>query len=242
MRSTPIPPPHCTPEHSRGRRSSRANFADLSAVLDDLAIAAVDGVLFDLGVSSMQFDRPERGFSFREDGPLDMRLDPRGPLTAAGLLAEVEEAELADLIARYGEDRAARRIARSIVAARTAGRLPETTTGTRAADRRRRPRQRAARAHPSGDAHVPGPTHRRQRRTRRARARSRGRRRAHAPGGRIAVISFHSLEDRIVKRAFRDDPRVHAITRRPLEPGDVERAANPRSRSAKLRVAERIEG
>jgi 16S rRNA (cytosine1402-N4)-methyltransferase len=219
-----------------------ANFADLSAVLDDLAIAAVDGVLFDLGVSSMQLDRPERGFSFREDGPLDMRLDPRGSLTAAGLLAEVEEAELADLIARYGEDRAARRIARSIVAARTAGRLPETTTGLA--------RLIAGTVHVSGRRERIHPATRTFQALRIAvndelGALARGLAAAverTRPGGRIAVISFHSLEDRIVKRAFRDDPRVHAITRRPLEPGDVERAANPRSRSAKLRVAERIEG
>ncbi len=219
-----------------------ANFADLSAVLDDLAIAAVDGVLFDLGVSSMQLDRPERGFSFREDGPLDMRLDPRGPLTAAGLLAEVEEAELADLIARYGEDRAARRIARSIVAARTAGRLPETTTGLA--------RLIAGSVHVSGRRERIHPATRTFQALRIAvndelGALARGLAAAverTRPGGRIAVISFHSLEDRIVKRAFRDDPRVHAITRRPLEPGDVERAANPRSRSAKLRVAQRIEG
>ncbi len=219
-----------------------ANFADLAAVLDDLGIAAVDGVLFDLGVSSMQLDRPERGFSFREDGPLDMRLDPRRALTAAELLATVEEAELADLILRFGEDRAARRIARAIVAARKAGRLPGTTTGLARliagvvlVSGRRERIHPATRTFQALRIAVNDELGALERGLGAAVERTR-------PGGRIAVISFHSLEDRIVKRAFRDDPRVHAITRRPLEPGDVERAANPRSRSAKLRVAQRIEG
>jgi 16S rRNA (cytosine1402-N4)-methyltransferase len=218
-----------------------ANFADLAAVLDDLGIAAVDGVLFDLGVSSMQLDRPERGFSFREDGPLDMRLDPRRALTAAELLATVEEAELADLILRFGEDRAARRIARAIVAARKAGRLPGTTTGLA--------RLIAGVVHVSGRRERIHPATRTFQALRIAvndelGALERGLGAAverTRPGGRIAVISFHSLEDRIVKRAFRDDPRVHPITRRPLEASDAERAANPRARSAKLRVAERLE-
>ena len=218
-----------------------ANFADLAAVLDELGVDAVDGILFDLGVSSMQLDRPERGFSFREDGPLDMRLDPRRPLTAAELLATIQEVELADLIFRYGEDRAARRIARAIVAARVAGRLPTTTTGLA--------RLIAGVVHVSGRRERIHPATRTFQALRIAvndelDALQRGLAAAidrTRPGGRIAVISFHSLEDRIVKRAFRDDPRVRAITRRPLEASDVERAANPRSRSAKLRVAERLE-
>jgi 16S rRNA (cytosine1402-N4)-methyltransferase len=218
-----------------------ANFADLADVLDGLGIAAVDGVLFDLGVSSMQLDRAERGFSFREEGPLDMRLDPRGPQTAADLLAHLDEAELAGVIARYGEERAARRIARAIVAARRAGRLPATTTDLA--------RVIAGAVHVSGRRERIHPATRTFQALRIAvndelGALERGLAAAIArtkPGGRIVVIAFHSLEDRIVKRAFRDDERVRALTRRPLEPTAAERAANPRARSAKLRVAERLE-
>ncbi len=189
----------------------------------------------------MQLDRAERGFSFREEGPLDMRLDPRGPQTAADLLAQLDEAELAGVIARYGEERAARRIARAIAAARRSGRLPATTTELA--------RLIAGAVHVSGRRERIHPATRTFQALRIAvndelGALERGLAAAIArtkPGGRIVVIAFHSLEDRIVKRAFRDDERVHALTRRPLEPTDAERAANPRARSAKLRVAERLE-
>ncbi len=218
-----------------------SNFDALPAVLDELGIDAVDGVLFDLGVSSMQLDEPDRGFSFRENGPLDMRMDPRRLGGARRLLEEAEERELADLIAAYGEERAARRIARAIVMARRAGRLPTTTT-------------ELARLI-SGVVHISGRRERIHPATRTFQALRiavndelgalerglDGALERTRLGGRIAVICFHSLEDRIVKRIFRDDPRVRALTRRPIEPGDEERAANPRARSAKLRVAERVE-
>ncbi len=218
----------------------RRNFADLTTALDDLGIDAIDGVLFDVGVSSMQFDRPERGFSLSADGPLDMRMtDTEGP-TAYDLLARSSEGELADLIFTYGDERAARRIARAIVAARSTGRLPERTL-------------ELARL-VAGVMHVRGKRERIHPATRTFQAlriavndelgslergldAAAGRTRPH---GRIAAISFHSLEDRIVKVRFRSDERLRALTKKPLLAGDDELARNPRARSAKLRVAERL--
>jgi 16S rRNA (cytosine1402-N4)-methyltransferase len=219
----------------------RRNFAELAAALDELDLPAVDGVLFDVGVSSMQFDRPERGFSLAADGPLDMRMsgEDGGP-TAYDLLARSSETELADLIFEFGDERAARRIARAIVAAREAGRLPRRTG-------------ELARI-VAGVVHVRGKRERLHPATRTFQALriavndelgslDRGLDAAIArtrAGGRIVAISFHSLEDRIVKRRFRSDERVRTLTKKPLIPGDDELARNPRSRSAKLRVAERL--
>ncbi|GAC1309129.1 MAG: 16S rRNA (cytosine(1402)-N(4))-methyltransferase RsmH [Vulcanimicrobiaceae bacterium] len=214
-------------------------FGDLAAVLDELHVGSVDGALFDVGVSSMQFDRPERGFSLAADGPLDMRMSGDGP-TAYDLLTDASETELADIIFSYGEDRAARRIAHAIVQAREAQRLPERTLDL-------------ARL-VSGVVHVSGKRERIHPATRTFQALriavndelgelERGLDAAIArtrPGGRIAAISFHSLEDRIVKNRFRSDERVARITKKPLLAGDAELARNPRSRSAKLRVAERL--
>jgi len=219
----------------------KSNFGDLAAVLDRLGIESVDGVLFDLGVSSMQLDDPVRGFSFRAPGPLDMRMDPTAGESAAELLERVDERELADILFLYGEERAARRIARAVAGARDAGRAPRTT-----ADLARIV---------AGAVHVRGLRERIHPATRTFQALriavndelgalERGLASAVArtrPGGRIAVISFHSLEDRIVKRAFRNDERLRPLTKRPIEAGEAELAANPRSRSAKLRVAERLE-
>lgn len=216
------------------------NFADLGPALDRLGIDEVDGVLFDLGVSSMQFDRPERGFSLREDGPLDMRMDPERTRTAHDLLAQLQEHELADILYAYGEERASRRIARAIVAARDAGRLPRGTLDL-------------ARL-VSGVVHVSGKRERIHPATRTFQALriavndelaalERGLATAilrTRPGGRIAVISFHSLEDRVVKRTFRDDSRLRALSKKPIEADAAEVAANPRARSAKLRFAERL--
>ena len=218
----------------------RANFRDLSRELDALRVAQVDGVLFDLGVSSMQLDEGERGFSFRAAAPLDMRLDPTQGESAAEFLAARDEHELADLIYEYGEERKSRRIARAIVALRDAG-TPVRDTADLA--------NVVARA-------VRAPAHQRIHPATRtfqalriavndelgalrdgldaALART-------ATGGRIAVISFHSLEDRIVKHTFREDPRARAVTRKPIVAGDDELVVNPRARSAKLRVAEVVE-
>ena len=217
-----------------------ANFRDLAQHLDALGISQVDGVLFDLGVSSMQLDEAERGFSFRAAAPLDMRLDPAGGESVAEFLATRDEREIADVIYRYGEERASRRIARAIVALRDAGTPVRDTLDLAGVVARAVRAPAHQRIHPATrtfqalriavndelgalrdglDA---------------ALART-------EPGGRIAVISFHSLEDRIVKNTFREDSRVRVLTRKPLVAGDDEVAANPRARSAKLRVAERVE-
>jgi 16S rRNA (cytosine1402-N4)-methyltransferase len=217
-----------------------ANFADLAAQLDELELGALDGVLFDLGVSSMQFDRGERGFSFQDDGPLDMRLDRSSGQSALDLLATLDERELADTIFEFGEERASRRIARAIVAAREAGELPVTTAPFA--------RLVARAIHVRGYQRIHPATRTFQAlriavndelgALRGGLAAATERLRA---GGRLAVISFHSLEDRIVKQTFRDDPRLRALTKKPLAPGEAEVARNPRARSAKLRVAERAE-
>ena len=218
----------------------RRNFSELAPALGDLGTDEVDGVLFDLGVSSMQFDRAERGFSLLRDGPLDMRMNSSDGPTAYDLLARSSEGELADIIFNYGDERASRRIARAIVAARENGRLPERTL-------------ELARMI-AGVVHVRGKRERIHPATRTFQALriavndelgslERGLDAAIAktrPGGRIAAISFHSLEDRIVKLRFRESPQLRVVTKKPLLPGDEELARNPRSRSAKLRVAERL--
>ncbi len=217
-----------------------ANFAGLAAVLDERGIEFVDGVLFDFGVSSMQFDEPERGFSLAADGPLDMRMTPASGQSAYEFLATSDERTIADTIYAYGEERASRRIARAIVAARDAGKLPERTL-------------ELARL-VAGVVHVRGKRERIHPATRTFQALriavndelgaiERGLDAAIArtrPGGRIAAISFHSLEDRIVKQRFRADERVIALTKKPIVAGDEELARNPRARSAKLRIAERL--
>jgi 16S rRNA (cytosine1402-N4)-methyltransferase len=218
----------------------RANFRDLAQRLDALSIAAVDGVLFDLGVSSMQFDEGERGFSFRVAAPLDMRMDPTSGESVAEFLATRGEREIADAIYEFGEERKSRRIARAIVALRDAGTPVRDTVDLAGVVARAVRAPAHAKIHPATrtfqalriavndelgalrdglDA---------------ALART-------APGGRIAAISFHSLEDRIVKQTFRDDPRARPITRKPVVAAEDELATNPRARSAKLRIAERME-
>jgi 16S rRNA (cytosine1402-N4)-methyltransferase len=221
-----------------------ADYRTLGDVLDARAIQAVDGgILADLGVSTMQLDEAERGFSFRADAPLDMRMDRDNGLTASQMLQVVDEAALADVIYQYGEERFSRRIARAIVRARETG--PIETTGQLAAlVRRAVPSRGWQRIDPATrtfqairiwvnreleglDAFI-----------RMAVSRL-------LAGARLAIIAFHSLEDRIVKHTFRalaqaPDPLVALITRRPIEASDDEIAINPRARSAKLRVAERL--
>jgi 16S rRNA (cytosine1402-N4)-methyltransferase len=219
-----------------------ADYRSLDAVLDDRRIDRVDGALADLGVSSMQFDEPGRGFSFQRDEPLDMRMDRTGGETAADLVAHATERDLADSIFQYGEERFSRRIARAIVTARAE--QPIATTGRLAAIVRRAiPRRGPARIDPATrtfqalriwvnreleglDGFVAAAA-------RRLRA-----------GARLVVITFHSLEDRIVKhtlRALRQrDGLVEVLTKKPLVAGDAEVARNPRARSAKLRAAEGV--
>lgn len=217
----------------------RRPFDELGPTLGDLGLEAVDGVLFDVGVSSMQFDRPERGFSLVADGPLDMRMSESGPM-AYDLLAEAGESEIADIIYTFGEDRASRRIARAIVQARENGRLPQTTlelarlvAGVVHVSGKRERIHPATRTFQALRIAVNDELGQLERGLDAAIART-------APGGRIAVISFHSLEDRIAKVRFRSDERVARVTKKPLLAGDDEIARNPRSRSAKLRVAERL--
>jgi 16S rRNA (cytosine1402-N4)-methyltransferase len=208
------------------------NFADFSPE------RPAQGVLADLGVSSPQLDRPERGFSFREDGPIDMRMNPDTGEGAAALLDRLEEKELADLLFALGEERLSRRIARRLVAERAL--RPWRERGT------------AELAHVIAGAYPPKARHGRIHPATRSfqalriavndelAALERLLARAPdwlAPEGLLAIISFHSLEDRLVKRAFLADPRLERLTRKPITAGPQELEANPRSRSAKLRLA-----
>jgi len=233
-------------------------FGDMAELLSAEGVEDVDGVALDLGVSSMQFDQADRGFSFRASGPLDMRMEKNGA-SAADLVNEADEAELADIIFRYGEERRSRRVARAIVEARKQKRIE--TTGELAEIVRRA-------VGPQGrDESDPA--------TRTFQALriavndelgelERGLAAAEqvlASGGRLAVVSFHSLEDRAVKEFVRAragrtpgpsrhaPPRAEArpaelrdLSRKPVLPSAAEVAANPRARSARLRVAEKIGG
>jgi 16S rRNA (cytosine1402-N4)-methyltransferase len=219
-----------------------ADYRDLEQVLDARGIAGVDGALADLGVSSMQLDAEGRGFSFRRDEPLDMRMDRRAADTAADLLARVDEEDLANVIFRYGEERYSRRIARALVAARRSA--PVATTGRLAQIVRSAvPRRGYQRIDPATrtfqalriwvNRELDGLDTFLACASRRLLA-----------GARLAVITFHSLEDRIVKHAFRTlaagESALRVLTRKPLTPGEAEVARNARARSAKLRVIERL--
>jgi len=223
-------------------RLVHADYRDLDAVLDRQSIGQVQGTLADLGVSSLQFDAPGRGFSFRRDEPLDMRMDQSQGETAAERLATVSEFDLADVIYRFGEERKSRRVARAIVTARE--REAITTTGQLAAIVRRAVAapgwQRidpATRTFQALRIWVNGELERLDEFIRRVAVRL-------AAGGRLVVISFHSLEDRVVKHTLRaldrTDGVVRVLTGRPLVASEQEVAANPRARSAKLRAAERL--
>jgi len=235
------------------RHTSYEQIGDAVAAWSGSETAAVDGILLDLGISSMQVDDPARGFAFMHEGPLDMRFDPSsGGLTAADIVNTWQAEDIADVLFRYGEERHSRRIARAIVAAR-----PLSTTRQLAeviAAAQRGPRQKIHPATRSFQALriavndelgavervLPAAIDCLQ------------------PGGRLAVISFHSLEDRIVKQTLKDEAtdcicpprqpvctcdhraRVTLVTRKPLQADAAEIAANPRSRSARLRVVERL--
>jgi 16S rRNA (cytosine1402-N4)-methyltransferase len=229
----------------------QSNFVRLEEIARQSGFYPAHGVLLDLGVSSFQLSVAARGFSFLRDGPLDMRMDPGLERTAADLVNDLPVEELADLVWRYGEERHARRIARAVVAAR-----PLSTTGELARVVARVVGQ-GGRIHPATrtfqalriavndelgvlEAVLPQAV------------------RVLAPGGRLAVIAFHSLEDRLVKTFFRQESRdcicppkvpicscghkasLQVVTRRPMVPSAVEKEHNPRSRSAKLRIAEKL--
>lgn len=213
-------------------RLVRANFVDLAAVAAGQGFIPADGVLLDLGLSSMQLADPTRGFSFASES-LDMRMDDRTELAAAEIINEWTEEEIADLLYEYGEEHAARKIARSIVAnrpllsAHVLASLIERTVGRHS---RLHPATRTFQALRIAVNHelenleavlpqLAGVV---------------------APGGRAAIISFHSLEDRIVKNWTRSDPAWRNLTKHPLKPTYAQTRDNPRARSAKLRVAERL--
>ena len=217
-----------------------ANFDQLKDVLENLGIAAVDGVLADLGFSSDQMDDAARGLSFQHDGPLDMRLDAESGSTAADLVNSMAEMALADLIFEYGEERHSRKIARKIVERRKT--KPFETTADLANvvkhsvpwgpdTRRIHPATRTFQALRIAVNDELGALERLlavlPKLVR--------------PGGRVGIISFHSLEDRRVKQCFRDRPEWEPITKKPVEATDAEAASNPRARSAKLRVARRTD-
>jgi len=219
-----------------------ADYRTLDDVLDARRIARIDGALADLGVSSMQFDAPGRGFSFQRDEPLDMRMDRSGGETAADLVAHSTERELADAIFQYGEERFSRRIARALVTAREEA--PVDTTGRLSAIVRRAiPRRGPARIDPATRTFQALRiwVNRELDALDRFVAAAAQRLRA---GARLVVITFHSLEDRIVKHTLRalqqHDGVVRVLTKKPLVPRDEEIDRNPRARSAKLRAAERM--
>ena len=231
-----------------------ASYWDMVEQAHLLGWDSVDGILLDVGVSSMQLDRPERGFAFMQDGPLDMRFDPSGGgLSAADLVNDADEAELANLFYKYGEEPQGRKLARGIVAARPYTRTLELASTIE----RITPRRKGDKIHPATrvfqalriavnneltglEQVLPQAID------------------LLRPGGRLAVISFHSLEDRIVKQAFKlastdcicppnvpicvcgHQSSVQLLTRKPLIADDAEIAQNPRSRSAKLRVVEKL--
>jgi len=210
----------------------RAERRLFSEVDEDVLGEPAGGVLFDLGVSSMHLDRSERGFSYRHDGPLDMRMGGDGP-SAADLVNDLPERELADLIYRFGDERRSRQIAAAIVRRRPIATTDELVGAIVSAVGKR----------PGG----PHPARRTFQALRIAVNRELEELAASlphavgllAPGGRVVVISYHSLEDGLTKRAFREDARLRILTKKPAVPSAEEIARNPRARSAKLRAAER---
>jgi len=232
----------------------RDDFSNLAAVLERLGVAPVRGVLLDLGVSSPQLDEPARGFSFRNAGPLDMRMDPSASLTANEVVNTYAQHELERVISRYGEERFARRIARSIISHRPIDDTEELAEIVKeaipAATRRTGPHP-ARRTFQGIRIEVNGELEALARALPAAVGSTQ-------PGGRLAVISYHSLEDRAVKRFFLDEARdcvcppglpvcscdaearIRILTRKPVKPKDAEVEHNPRAKSAKLRVAERL--
>ena len=235
----------------------KGNFSELSSILDGLGIDKVDGMLFDLGVSSPQLDNAVRGFSYMKDAPLDMRMDSAAPLTAREVVNTWPEAELKRILYTYGEERYAPRIAAAIVSARqqkpieTTLELAELIRGAMPAAALREKQHPAKRSFQAIRIAVNDELGSLERMLDTAIDRLK-------PGGRLAVISFHSLEDRLVKQAIhagengctcpREFPvcvcgfkqTLRSVTRKPLIPGEEEMQANPRARSARLRVAEKV--
>lgn len=220
-------------------RFAQANYCDIPEVLDALAIDAVDAVLLDIGLSSDQLADRDRGFSFDADGPLDLRFDPTEGEPAWRIVNRMKPESLADIIYEFGEERHSRRIARKIAAVREKEPIHSAREFARLVV------SAIPRQHPPSRIHPATRTFQALRIAVNQELKSLriGLERIPlrlVPGGRLAVISFHSLEDRLVKQAFRNTQVWDCLTRSPVEAGPEEVAANPRSRSAKLRVARRI--
>ncbi len=235
----------------------RANFIELNVVMNKLQISKVDGILFDLGVSSYQLDNPARGFSYMEDAPLDMRMDPSQQETAAQLVQKASKKKLTDIIKKYGEEKWASRIADFIVRERkkqaieTTAQLVEIIKAAVPASARRKGPHPAKRTFQALRIAVNKELEILEDALRVAVEEL-------APGGRICIISFHSLEDRVVKEVFKElsdpctcprdfpqcvcglKPSVKRVSRKPIVPSPEELDQNPRSRSAKLRIAEKL--
>jgi 16S rRNA (cytosine1402-N4)-methyltransferase len=223
-------------------RPVHGNFGRLGELLEGTGCGAADGILFDLGVSSMQLEDAARGFSFRREGPLDMRMDPSRGISAAELISRLDAPDLGRVLRDYGEERRSRRVAEAIVRERSSA--PINTTGRLAEIVRTAVGGRGGKIDPATRTFqalriaVNDELGELERGLREAGARL-------AAGGCLAVLSFHSLEDRIVKRFLKDLARrgiARLMTRRPLRPGDPEVGLNPRARSAKLRAARAIGG
>jgi len=216
--------------------AQQRNYNEIMAGLTEIGIRKVDGLLLDLGVSSLQFDSAERGFSYQKNGPLDMRMDKRTRCTAEEIINDYSKEDLADIFYYYGEERQARRIAAHIVEERSKARITSTSQlgriVARAVPRKYQPRKihaatkvfQALRIAVNSeldnltavlDTVV----------------------KILKPGGRVCIISFHSLEDRLVKWKFKDNPELHVLTKKPVIPSVEEIKVNPRARSAKLRAA-----
>ncbi len=235
----------------------KGNFGDVSRILTELGIPRVDGMMFDLGVSSPQLDNPERGFSYMHDAPLDMRMDERAPLSAKDILNTWSEAELRSILWRYGEERYSGRIAAAIVARRaekpleTTGELVDIIRGAMPAAALREKQHPAKRSFQAVRIAVNDELGSLERMLETAVDRL-------ETGGRLLVISFHSLEDRMVKEAIRSReagctcPKefpvctcgfvktLKSVTRKPVSPSREEMEENPRARSARLRIAEKV--
>ena len=223
-----------------GVRLVHANFTQIPEILHDMGIDRVDGIVLDLGMSSYQLDKGARGFSFLRDEPLDMRMDVMSAVTAADMVNELPESALASLIRTYGEERWASRIARAISARRKTAPILSSMDLAQIVAKAVPMKYQGRRVHPAT-------------KTFQALRISVNRELDNLKdaldmlpsclkiGGRFCAISFHSLEDRMVKDAFRGDVRLKPVTKKPITPGIDELASNPRARSAKLRVAEKID-
>jgi len=220
----------------------RENFIHIPSVLKSVKIEQVDGILLDLGLSSLQLAKGERGFSFKEESPLDMRMDQRLAVTAADLVNRLDEKELEDTLTEYGEERWARRIAAAIVQEREKGPV-QTTQALRRIVHQAVPRRFHSRKIDPATRAFQALRIRVNNELENLKGISETGWKLLKKGGRICIISFHSLEDRIVKVTFRRLEReggLRIITKKPIVPSEEERKRNPRSRSAKLRCAEKV--